>query len=77
MYIQDRISSRWDGPAKVKFHQGNEVNVMYKNSELSVSNTRVRPYDNKVIESEDKQSKEEEDKVESEGEKNMEEGKKV
>ena len=28
VYIQDRISGRWDRPAIVKFHQGNEVNVM-------------------------------------------------
>ena len=56
VYIQDRISGRWDGLATVKFHQGNEVNVMYKNSELSVSYTRVGLYNDKLIESEDKQS---------------------
>ena len=55
VYIQDRISGRWDGPAIVKFHQGNEVNVTFEHSELSVSNTRVRPYEDKVIESEEKQ----------------------
>ena len=64
MYIQDCISGRWDGPAIVKFHQGNEVNIIYKHSELSVSNTRVRPYDDKVIESEEEQVTEEKDKVE-------------
>ena len=53
VYVQDRISGRWDGPAIVKFHQGNKVNVMYKQSKLSVSNTRIRPYDDKVMESED------------------------
>ena len=45
-----------------------------KNSELSVSNTRVRPYDDKVIESKDKKSMEEGDQVDSEGENNIEEG---
>ena len=64
MYIQDHISGRWDGPAIMKFHQWNEVNVTYKHSELSVSNTRVRPYNDKVIESEEEQSTEEEKKVE-------------
>ena len=37
----------------MKFHQGNEVKVTFERSELSVSNTRVRPYEDKVIESED------------------------
>ena len=32
IYMQDHISGRWDGPAIVKFHQGNDVNVMYKQS---------------------------------------------
>ena len=53
VYIQDRITGRWDGPAIVKFHQGNEVKVTMDRSELSVSNTRVRPYEDKVIESEE------------------------
>ena len=60
VYVQDRISSRWDGPAIVKSHQGNEVNVMHKQSELSVSNMRIRPYDNKVVESEEEMKEAEE-----------------
>ena len=27
VYIQDSITGRWDGPATVKLHQGNEVNM--------------------------------------------------
>ena len=54
VYIQDSITGRWDGPATVKLHQGNEVNMTNKNSELSVSNMRVRPYDDK--ESKDEKS---------------------
>ena len=77
VYIQDSITGRWDGPATVKLHQGNEVNMTHKNSELSVSNTRVRPYDDKVIESKDKKSMEEGDQVDSEGENNIQEGEQV
>ena len=74
VYIQDSITGRWDGPATVKLHQGNEVNMTNKNSELSVSNMRVRPYDDKVIESKDKKSIEKGDLVDSEGENNIKEG---
>ena len=74
VYIQDSITGRWDGPATVKLHQGNEVNMTNKNSELSVSNMRVRPYDDKVIESKDEKSIEKGDLVNSEGENNIEEG---
>ena len=77
VYIQDSITGRWDGPATVKLHQGNEVNMTHKNSELSVSNTRVRPYNDKVVESEDKKSMEEGDQVKSEEEKNREKGEEV
>merc|ERR1711997_1292126 len=41
VYIQDRISGRWDGPAIVKIHQGNEVKVTFERSELSVSFTLI------------------------------------
>ena len=74
VYIQDSITGRWDGPATVKLHQGNEVNMTNKNSELSVSNMRVRPYDDKVIESKDEKSIEKGDQVNSEGENNIKEG---
>merc|ERR1712112_163146 len=74
VYIHDSITGRWDRPATVKLHQGNEVNMTNKNSELSVSNMRVRPYDDKVIESKNKKSIEKGDLVDSEGENNMEEG---
>ena len=77
VYIQDSITGRWDGPATVKLHQGNEVNMTHKNSELSVSNTRVRPYNDKVIESKDEKSIEEGDQVDSEGENNIKEGEQV
>ena len=77
VYIQHHITGRWDGPATVKLHQGNEANVTHKNSELSVSNTRVRPYNDKVIESKDKKSMKEGDQVDSEGENNIKEGEQV
>ena len=77
VYIQDSITGRWDGPATVKLHQGNEVNMTNKNSELLVFNMRVRPYDDKVIESKDKKSIEEGDQVNSEGENNIKEGEQV
>ena len=74
VYIQDCITSRWDGSAIVKHHQGNEVNVTHRNSELSVSNTRVRPYDDEVVESEDNRSTGEQDQVELDEEKKTERG---
>ena len=77
VYIQDIINGRWDGPATVKLHQGNEVNMTNKNSELLVINMRVRPYNDKVIELKDEKSIEKGDQVDSEGENNIDEGKQV
>ena len=74
VYIQDCITGRSYGPTIVKHHQGNEVNVTHRNSELSVSNTRVRPYDDEVVESEDNRSTGEQDQVELDEEKKTERG---
>ena len=75
--IQDSITDRWDRPTTVKLHQVNEVNMTHKNSELSVSNTRVKPYNDKVIESKDEKSIEKGDQVDSERENNIKEGEQV
>ena len=53
VYVQDRITGKWEGLAIVKCHQGSEVKIIKDKSEWAVSNIRVRPFEEEVIDSDD------------------------